>query len=59
VTLVRGTDTLGTATLAGGAYRFELAVPMTWSGDVLLDVVYAGDANHEASRDTITVHLGA
>ena len=57
VTLVRGTDTLGTATLDGGAYRFELAVPMTWSGDVQLDVVYAGDANHEPSRDTVTVRL--
>jgi hypothetical protein len=58
VTLVRGTDTLATATLDAGAYRFELAVPMTWSGEVELEVVYGGDANHEASRSTVTVALG-
>ncbi|WP_349865683.1 Ig-like domain-containing protein [Leifsonia sp. WHRI 6310E] len=58
VTLVRGAETLATATLDAGAYRFELAVPMTWSGDVELEVVYGGDANHEASRSAVTVSLG-
>lgn len=57
-TLVRGTATLATATLDGGAYRFTFDVPMTWSGDVEVEVVYGGDANHEPSRSTVVVALG-
>ncbi|GAA0440566.1 Ig-like domain-containing protein [Leifsonia naganoensis] len=57
VTLVRGADTLATATLDAGAYRFEFAVPMSWAGDVEVEVVYGGDANHEPSRSTVVVAL--
>ncbi|MFK3668802.1 Ig-like domain-containing protein [Leifsonia aquatica] len=58
VTFMRGTATLGTANLDAGAYRFELHVPMSWSGDVEVEVVYGGDANHEPSRSTVVVALG-
>lgn len=57
VTFKRGADTLGTATLDGGLYRFELSVPMTWTGDVEIQVVYDGDANHEPSTGTVSFHL--